>query len=397
MIKQHSIPLAESATETAPGRLALRGFLSTDPTEGVDGAAYSAIAEWIRAQNPESELTFDFDSGGGDINGVEALCDAIASHPGPTRAIITGTCGSAAYWLASSCDRIEAAPSALIGSIGAMIPNALKPMSDADVVAHLSPRKNAPDEQWQNLIDASCDRFLRHVASHRGFSETDLVAIAKRVGEGKLMTADEALKRGLIDEITKGGSMDPEQMPDVVTDEEKSVEETIRDLRMVIDDHERRIAECEAKLADLKRESDDAEIVDAEDRAEDEADRADEQAKCQRATYSSRALASIEKQLQALYKTQREDIILRLLAEGKIKSPSDAEIARNTYDTNRTLFDRVYGRPSAMASVQRISSGEAAKQRPKKQENTPEAKAWAALKGEKHPTFCDLYKQNGGF
>ena len=395
MIQKNSIPMAAAATETAPGRLAIRGFMATDPIQGEDTAAYSAITEWIAAQEPNAELVFDIDSGGGDISGVEALCAAIKNHPGPTKAIVTGTCGSAAYWVASACDKIEAVPSALIGSIGAMIPGALLQM-DGDVVATLSPRKNAPDEQWQAVIDSACERFLAHVATMRRFPEKDFEAISKRVGEGKLMVASEALQRGLIDAISKeGGSMDPEKMPEVVTDEEKSVEETIRDLRAVIDDHERRIAECEAKLDNLKREGADEEIQAAEEKTDEEEKAAEAACKRKAAVIqpSARALASIENQLKAIYKTQREDCILRLMAEGKIANPSEAEIARNTYDTNRALFDRVYGRPAAMATVQRVSSGERAR---KAAAVDPTEAAWDAINGDQKMSWKQLYKNAGG-
>lgn len=397
-VKRNSVPLMFAATETAPGHLAIRGPLSKDPFSEDETAAYSVIAEWIRAQDPESTIVFDIDSPGGDVSGVESLVAQIESRPGVTLAEISGDCASAAYWIASACDKVTAVPSALIGSIGTMMGGG--PYGGDDISTSIySPRKNAEDEQWQEIIDAACERFLSHIAKHRGFEETDFHALARRCGEGKLMTAAEALDRGLIDALIEEGSMNPDEMPEVER-EEQSVEETIRDLRMVIEDHEKRIAEMELKLQDLRDDKEDLESEGEdgaldEEKKDEEEEKKDVEAKCQKpSARSNRQISALEARLRAVERARRDDLVLRLMAEGKIKSKTEAEVAKNTYDTNRSLFDRVYGRPAAMSTVSRISSGDAAP--PKKGGMTPSQKAFAALASGKYKTFAEAFQAEGG-
>lgn len=380
-IPQNEIALAHGLTETAPGRLAIRGPMSSDPDFPGD-AAYSEIRAWVDNQDPDASLVFDFDSVGGDIAGVEALAKTIAEHPGPTTALVTGTAASAAYWLASSCDRVVAWPSATIGSIGAKVTIAGDDGAGTDIVAKLTPRKNAVDDsQWQSIIDASAERFLRHVASRRGWPDEDLKSVAIKSGEGKLMTAAEAKTRGLIDQLVEEGSMDPDKMPDVVpAEDEKSIDEVVVELREAVADHDRRIAELEAIIANLRREKDDEEADLAEESAEgeklDEEKKEEElQSKCK--PVATIQLAAMQKKLQTIERTQRDEVIARLRAEGRI-SATEIDIARNTYDTNRKLFDRVYGKPAAMAApVTRISSAES--EGLTGQSSDPAKAAWAIV------------------
>ena len=384
MILHNDIPYAAAATETAPGYLAIRGYLTTDPVADVDTSAYSAIKQWIEGQEPGAAITLDIDSPGGDITGLEALCAAIKAHEGPTVAYVSGVAASAGYWIASSCDQIVAVESAMIGSVGTMLPKALEPVPETDVVATLSPRKNAADDQWQVLIDASCERFLSHVATSRGWPQTDLEAIADRVGNGKMMTAQEAMARGLIDRI-EGGSMDPDQTPEVIPEGEKTMEDAVREHEARLADVERRIDELQAIIDNLKREG-------ADDKADIEEERLEEEApaaKSDKTCGNDQKMAAMAKALSDIQRHQRDELVARLVAQGKI-NPADAQIAKVVYDHDRKAFDRRYGAPSAMATVTRVSSGA-----PDKQEiNTQDAVAMAYASMAKQPglKFREAYK-----
>lgn len=67
-------------------------------------------------------LVLDIDSPGGEINGCSELADMIYSLRGnkPIIAYASGSCCSGAYWIASACDKILAADTAILGSIGAV-------------------------------------------------------------------------------------------------------------------------------------------------------------------------------------------------------------------------------------------------------------------------------------
>jgi signal peptide peptidase SppA len=79
-------------------------------------------------EDPRIEtVVFDFNSPGGSVTGVPETAARIkqlgnfknaGGAAKETRARVEALCGSAAYYLASQCDTIDAAPSAVLGSIG---------------------------------------------------------------------------------------------------------------------------------------------------------------------------------------------------------------------------------------------------------------------------------------
>ena len=215
------------------------------------------------------------------------------------------------------------------------------------------------------------------------------------------MTAAEAKTRGLVDQVVEEGSMDPDKMPDVVpAEDEKSIDEVVVELREAVADHDRRIAELEAIIENLRREKDDEEADLAEESAEgedltEEEKKEEPQAKCDRPRAASRQLAAMQRQIASMQKTQRDEVIARLRAEGRIAA-SEVDLARNTYDTNRKLFDRVYGKPAAMAApVTRLSSAEPAQVKPKPSNPTEAAWAAVAASGGKM-SFVEAFKKAGG-
>lgn len=84
------------------------------------------ISHWIaQARDAENiqEIILCFDSPGGQVNGIVNLYNLIksVSKVKPVIAYVEGMCCSAAYWLASACDKIIASnPSCEVGSIGVM-------------------------------------------------------------------------------------------------------------------------------------------------------------------------------------------------------------------------------------------------------------------------------------
>lgn len=72
-------------------------------------------------QNPNIKgILLDIDSPGGEVNGCSELSDMIYQARGtkPIIAYASGACCSGAYWIASACDKILAADTAILGSIG---------------------------------------------------------------------------------------------------------------------------------------------------------------------------------------------------------------------------------------------------------------------------------------
>lgn len=132
----------------------------------------------------------------------------------PVFANITGLGCSGAYYLAAACDRIEAQPSAIVGSIGviAMFPRArrladkigidieiVKSGAMKDMGSFL--RDMTPEERavFQELIDCDYRSFLDFVAGRRpAIGGADRL---RPLADGRVYTAQQALDHHLLDRV----------------------------------------------------------------------------------------------------------------------------------------------------------------------------------------------------
>jgi ClpP class serine protease len=153
-------------------------------------------------------IIFDIDSPGGEANGTSELSDAIFAARGqkPTAAYIGGTGASAAYWIASACDKVFAADSAIIGSIGVQLAlHNEKSEGEIRFVSSQSPRKNRDPttedgaKDVQTIIDGLAEVFIGKVARNRG---VDRAAVLEKFGQGAVFVASDAQSRGLIDQLS---------------------------------------------------------------------------------------------------------------------------------------------------------------------------------------------------
>ena len=80
-------------------------------------AIMSAIDQ-MTANPVVKRIAFHVSSPGGTVTGVEELANKIRGLKMPTMAYTDSEMASAAYWIASAADRVVAAPSATVGSIG---------------------------------------------------------------------------------------------------------------------------------------------------------------------------------------------------------------------------------------------------------------------------------------
>jgi ClpP class serine protease len=153
-------------------------------------------------------IVLDIDSPGGEANGCSELADAIFSARGQKKvlAYVGGTGASAAFWIASACEKIHASDSAIVGSIGVQSvvqPNAKD--GQLRFVSSQSPNKN-PDpateegaKEVQSVVDALAEIFVGKVASYRGISREQVL---EQYGQGSVFVGREAQRRGLIDVIS---------------------------------------------------------------------------------------------------------------------------------------------------------------------------------------------------
>ncbi len=150
-------------------------------------------------------IVFDIDSPGGEVNGCSEIADMIYQARGqkPIIAYASGACCSGAYWIASSCDKILASDTALLGSIGVV---SIFEKDDDDktieIVSSQSPNKR-PDintEEGKAKIQARVDElaevFIAKVARNRGITAMDVV---KNFGAGDVSVGQHAVRNGLAD------------------------------------------------------------------------------------------------------------------------------------------------------------------------------------------------------
>lgn len=151
-----------------------------------------------------------FDTPGGEVTGASELSTMFKAARGtkPMVAFVEGSMASAGYWLGSAFDRIVAADTAVIGSIGAQIgmkiPDAKAGEKSFRFVSSVSPNKNvepgskAGDEQYQRMADDLGSVFVDAVAANRGIKRDDVL---DNYGQGAVFVAADAMARGMIDSI----------------------------------------------------------------------------------------------------------------------------------------------------------------------------------------------------
>jgi len=194
--------------------IAVKGILTKSPSFlamlfGGGNTTYaditSALAE--AEQNPNiTDITLAIDSPGGSIEGLFDALDAIKAATKPVTAIGSNTVASAAYAIASQADTIVAANHAtMFGSIGVLGTYAINKTS-VSISSTNAPKKN-PDASTpegvaviREQLDAIHEIFVGAIASGRGSTTNEINA---NFGQGGVLLAGEALKRGMIDSVAK--------------------------------------------------------------------------------------------------------------------------------------------------------------------------------------------------
>lgn len=179
-------------------------------------SAYEVLIKDIHAAvtNPAVKaVILDIDSPGGEVTGCAELADAIRSMSAEKSivAYATGAACSAAYWIASACDRIVVSASSSLGSIGCMATimdysaayersgikeyrfiSSLSPMKNAD------PGTEAGDQAIQSTVDALAEVFVSAVADFRRVSRADVLS---KFGKGGTFVGQAAVDARLADAV----------------------------------------------------------------------------------------------------------------------------------------------------------------------------------------------------
>ncbi len=160
-------------------------------------------------------IVMRIDSPGGTVAGTKELADAIAvaKTKKPVWAYCNDLTASAAYWVASQCTRIEANPTALVGSIGTycVVADSSKAAEKEGFKIHVvragefkgmgTPGTEVTDDHLQELnnqVRALNTFFLDAVSVGRGMQMSEVSKLA----DGRVHIASEAKKVGLIDDVS---------------------------------------------------------------------------------------------------------------------------------------------------------------------------------------------------
>jgi len=201
-------------------RLPIRGpmFRYANLFSLVSGAtSYELIARdlTVAMQDPSVRaVVLDLDSPGGEVNGCAELAELIASYRGrkPLVGYVSGTGASAAYWLASACEEVVCADTAILGSLGVRMAlfdtrarDRAAGVEEIEIVSSQTPRKQDDDPTTdtgraavQATVDALAAVFIAAVARYRGVPEASVLA---DYGQGGVFVGEAAVLAGLADRL----------------------------------------------------------------------------------------------------------------------------------------------------------------------------------------------------
>ena len=173
---------------------------------------YDFIRRQMNLADADPDVTlivFDHDSPGGEAAGCDELAREIHVLETPTMALVNSLSCSGGYWLAAPCNRIVAAPSSSVGSIGVYIQhwNIGKMLAEWGMETEFvkngdfktagnmyEPLSDEARAYMQGMVDERAGEFHRAVAEFRGIEESVVKGTQARV-----MRPTEALSLGLID------------------------------------------------------------------------------------------------------------------------------------------------------------------------------------------------------
>lgn len=182
---------------------------------GTSCAQISVALQAAMADPNVSTVVLDFDSPGGDVDGVDELASEIYQARKSKRIVAVSNClcASAAYYLAAQCSEVVASPSSLTGSIGVyMMHEDDSAMLEAagiklEILRHgankaegnsLGPLTDSAREHLQLIVDTYGIAFEKAVARGRGIKQDE---VHSKFGQGRVFDAKTAVRIGMADRV----------------------------------------------------------------------------------------------------------------------------------------------------------------------------------------------------
>lgn len=175
--------------------------------------------EFNQAMDNESvkAVLFYCDSPGGSAIGCKRIADLVFESRGekPIHAYVQGMCGSAAFYIASACDRIEAVADTMVASVGTIYTHQeySKALDEFGITSRVFTNKDSPKKGHGNpyekltpeaietldaFVESYGQAFIADVARYKG---TSVAEVIKNYGQGDAMRADIAVTKGVIDAV----------------------------------------------------------------------------------------------------------------------------------------------------------------------------------------------------
>lgn len=180
---------------------------------GTDYQSIQGLAEELEENESVNSIVFLINSPGGASSGCFTCVDYLKTLKKPTTAFITGMACSAAYAIATACDKIVIEKDAETGCCGCyasayeeteehmkeegflvkVFRSAISPKKNLSVVSN----KEA-QEEFQAKIDKCGEDYLKMVAENRG---VDYDKAKESFGLGAVVDAEYAVANGMVDSI----------------------------------------------------------------------------------------------------------------------------------------------------------------------------------------------------
>lgn len=176
----------------------------------VDYDFITSTLERLKNDDEVMSIIMHINSPGGAVAGLFDCCDYLKAIDKPVTAYISGMACSAAYAIATSCDKIYSQQDAETGCCGCYAHPVELDYEKMGFLHRVFRSKNAPrknvscitDEDeakaFQESVDEMGDKYLAYVAANRG---VDVETAEKTFGQGASVSAEYALENGMIDGI----------------------------------------------------------------------------------------------------------------------------------------------------------------------------------------------------
>jgi signal peptide peptidase SppA len=218
-------PEGRTATKTtaqrSPGAVHVHGVLGSSADWFSDTSYEGIRADVRRALADPQAKTVDLfiDSPGGACLGLPETADVIraAGKQKPVRAFVTGVAASAAYWLASQASTITLTPSGEVGSVGVLDIHADVTTALDHAGVKVTAIASTPEKVERAPFNPLSDEARAHMQAGVNQWYGDFLSAVRRgrgarvsptgsYGNGRMLSAKEALSSGLVDFIS-GGSL----------------------------------------------------------------------------------------------------------------------------------------------------------------------------------------------